>query len=56
MSDKKWTVKEGKPRCRNCGSLLRPVDEPAGLRCVNCELSIPLSDAELAELTFDLSD
>ena len=56
MAEKKWVVRDGRPRCRNCSSLLHPVDEPTGLKCDNCGSMYPLSDEELAELTFDLSD
>jgi len=56
LSEKKWAVRDGKPRCRNCGSLLQPVDEPLALKCMSCGRTYPLTDKELAELTFDLSD
>jgi DNA-directed RNA polymerase subunit M/transcription elongation factor TFIIS len=56
LAEKKWVVRDGRPRCRNCSSLLHPVDEPTGLKCDNCGSMYPLSDEELAELTFDLSD
>ena len=56
MSEKKWVLKEGKPRCGFCNSLLRPVDEPTGLKCESCGQVYPLSEEELAQLTFDLSD
>ena len=56
MSEKKWVVRDGKPRCRNCDALLQPVDEPLALKCVNCGRTYALTDNELAELTFDLSD
>jgi DNA-directed RNA polymerase subunit M/transcription elongation factor TFIIS len=56
LSEKKWVVRDGKPRCKHCGSLLQPVDEPLALRCVSCGHTYLLSDDELAELTFDLSD
>jgi len=56
LPEKKWALKEGKPRCKSCNSLLHPVDEPPGLRCSTCEQVYPLTEQELAELTFDLSD
>jgi len=56
LSEKKWVVRDGKPRCRNCDALLQPVDEPLALKCVNCGRTYALTDNELAELTFDLSD
>ena len=56
MSEKKWALRDGRPVCRNCGSLLKPIDEPAGLKCDKCGSAYPLTDLELAELTFDLSD
>ena len=56
MSEKKWAVRDGRPRCKNCGSLLQPVDEPLSLKCASCGRTYPLTDEELAELTFDLSD
>jgi len=56
LPEKKWAVRDGKPRCKDCGSLLKPVDEPTGLKCDGCGRVYPLSEAELAELTFDLSD
>jgi DNA-directed RNA polymerase subunit M/transcription elongation factor TFIIS len=56
LAEKKWVVRDGKPRCRNCNSLLSPVDEPTALKCHSCGSMYPLSDEELAELTFDLSD
>ena len=56
MSEKKWVVKDLRPYCRFCDSLLRPVDEPLALRCPNCGREYLLSEDELAELTFDLSD
>ena len=56
MPEKKWAVKDGKPRCKDCDSLLQPVDEPPALKCASCGRTYPLTDNELAELTFDLSD
>ncbi|HUH82954.1 MAG TPA: hypothetical protein VLX33_03620 [Nitrososphaerales archaeon] len=56
MSEKKWVVRDGKPRCTNCGSILQPVDEPMALKCLGCGRSFQLSDSELAELAFNLSD
>jgi len=56
LSEKKWAVREGKPRCKNCDFLLQPVDEPLALKCVSCGRTYPLTDSELDELTFDLSD
>ena len=56
MSEKKWALREGKPRCKNCDSVLKPVDEPAGLKCPICGQVYPLTERELSDLTFDLSD
>ena len=56
MSEKPWAVRDGKPRCRKCGSLLKPVDEPVSLKCVPCGSVYPLTDDDLKALTFDLMD
>ena len=56
LSGKKWVVRDGKPHCKNCDSLLQPVDEPLALKCESCGITYLLTDNELAELTFDLSD
>ena len=56
LSEKKWVVRDGMPRCKKCHSLLQPVDEPPALKCTGCGRSYRLTESELAELTFDLSD
>ena len=56
MPEKPWTLKDGKPCCRNCGSLLKPVDEPVSLKCVSCGRVYPLTEDDLKMLMFDLMD
>ena len=56
LPEKKWAVRDGKPRCRHCDSLLQPIDEPLSLKCASCGWTYQLTEDELAELTFDLSD
>lgn len=56
LPGKSWAVKDGKPCCTNCGSLLKPVDEPVALRCANCQRVYPLTEDDLKALMFDLMD
>ena len=53
---KPWTLKDGKPCCMNCGSLLKPVDEPVSLKCTGCGRAYPLTEDDLKALMFDLMD
>lgn len=56
MPEKKWMLRDGRPHCRECGGRLKPVDEPAGLKCSSCGRMYVLTEEELADLTLDLSD
>jgi hypothetical protein len=49
-------LKDGKPCCRSCGSLLKPVDEPASLKCASRGRAYPLTEDDLKALVFDLMD
>jgi DNA-directed RNA polymerase subunit M/transcription elongation factor TFIIS len=56
LSERPWILKDGKPRCRSCGSLLKPVDDPVSLKCVSCGAVYPLTEDDLKALMFDLMD
>ena len=56
LPEKKWMLRDGRPHCRECGGRLKPVDEPAGLKCSSCGQMYVLTEEELADLTLDLSD
>lgn len=56
MPEKPWVLKDGKPCCRHCGSLLKPVDEPASLICSECGRVYSLTEEDLKALMFDLMD
>ena len=56
LSEKPWVLKDGKPCCRNCGSLLKPADEPVSLNCGSCGRAYLLTEDDLKALMFDLMD
>lgn len=56
MPERPWTLKDGKPRCSSCSSLLKPIDEPLSLKCANCGRVYPLTEDDLKALMFDLMD
>lgn len=56
MPERPWTLRDGKPCCRSCDSLLRPVDEPVSLKCLSCGRVYPLTEDDLKALMFDLMD
>ena len=56
MPEKKWKIRDGKPCCRSCNSLLKPIDEPVSLKCIGCGETYLLTEDDLKALMFDLMD